>query len=67
MSSNLVFNLEGNVLDKILQAKVRAALVDAASSIPQPDVFAALKARHESRKSAHTGQHQKRDLLERSE
>lgn len=62
-----MFNPEDNVLDKIFQAKVRAALVDAAASIPQSDVFAALKARHDGRKSAYTGQHQKRNLLERSE
>ncbi len=67
MPSNLVFNLEENVLDKILQTKVLATLVDAAPSISQSDVFAALKTRHEVRKSAHTGQHQKRNLLERSE
>lgn len=67
MSFNLVFNLEGNVLDKILQAKVRAALVDAAPSIPQADVFAALKAHHDARKSAYTGKLQKRNRLERSE
>ena len=52
MSSKHVFNLEENLLDKILQTKVRAALVDPVPSIPQSDVFAALKARHEGRKSA---------------
>lgn len=60
MSSKLVFNLEENVLDKILQAKVRAALVDPAPSIPQSDVFTALRARHDGRKSAYTGQLQKK-------
>lgn len=67
MPINLEFNLEENVLDKILQAKVLAALVDGAPSIPQPDVFAALKAHHDARKSAYSGQLQKRSLLERSE
>lgn len=66
MPFHLVFNLEEPVLEKILQAKVLAALVDAAPSIPQSDVFAALKVRHDARKCAGIGQLQKRNLPEKS-
>ncbi len=42
---------EEAALDAILQGKVQAALANPTLSIPQPDVFAELKAVHEKRKS----------------
>jgi antitoxin ParD1/3/4 len=43
---------EEQALDAILKARVEEALADPAPSIPQDEVFAALRARHESRSKA---------------
>ena len=41
---------EEEALDAILKARVEEALADPAPSIPQADVFAALRARHAQRR-----------------